>query len=104
MDEPFGALDYITRYKMRADLIRIWQAERKTVLLVTHDIDEALQLADRVIVMSRRPATVQTIVDFDEPRPRDLDSPLYLGKRHQIFAAMGMTPQGVLTDSDGAIS
>jgi ABC-type nitrate/sulfonate/bicarbonate transport system ATPase subunit len=98
MDEPFGALDYITRYKMRADLVRIWQAERKTILFVTHDIDEALQLADRVIVMSRRPATVQTIVDFDQPRPRDLDSSEYLGRRHRIFAAMGMTPQGDMTD------
>jgi NitT/TauT family transport system ATP-binding protein len=90
MDEPFGALDYITRYKMRADLVRIWQAERKTVLFVTHDIDEALQLADRVVVMSRRPATVQTIVDVDLPRPRFVDSPAYLAKRHTIFAAMGM--------------
>jgi len=94
MDEPFGALDYITRYKMRADLVRIWMAERKTILFVTHDIDEALQLADRVVVMSRRPATVGTIVDVDLPRPRDLDSPEYLGKRHQIFAEMGMTPRG----------
>ena len=59
MDEPFGALDYITRFKMRADLVRIWQAERKTILFVTHDIEEAVQLADRVLVMSRRPATIQ---------------------------------------------
>ena len=78
MDEPFGALDYITRFKMRADLVRIWQAERKTILFVTHDIDEAVQLADRVLVMSRRPATIQEDVDIDLPRPRDLDSPAYL--------------------------
>jgi ABC-type nitrate/sulfonate/bicarbonate transport system ATPase subunit len=101
MDEPFGALDYITRYKMRADLVRIWQAERKTILFVTHDIDEALQLADRVVVMSRRPATVRTIVDVALPRPRDLDSSEYLEKRHRIFAAMGMTPQGeMLNEGD----
>jgi NitT/TauT family transport system ATP-binding protein len=56
LDEPFGALDYITRFKMRADLVRIWKNERKTILFVTHDIDEALQLAGRVLVMSRRPA------------------------------------------------
>lgn len=103
MDEPFGALDYITRYKMRADLVRIWQAERKTVLFVTHDIDEALQLADRVIVMSRRPATVRTIVTIDLPRPRDLDSPDYLGKRQQIFAAMGMTARGELLPDNSPI-
>src|SRR5207247_3523112 len=52
MDEPFGALDFITRLKMRADLTRIWQNERKTILFVTHDIEEAVQLADRVLVMN----------------------------------------------------
>ncbi len=96
MDEPFGALDYITRFKMRADLVRIWEAERKTILFVTHDIDEAIQLADRVLVMSRRPATVQQIVEVDLPRPRDLDSPAYLERRDCIFGAMGMSPRGGL--------
>jgi len=90
MDEPFGALDFLTRLKMRMDLIRIWQAERKTILFVTHDIEEAVQLADRVIVMSRRPATVQEVVPVDLPRPRDLDSPGYLAARDRIFALMGM--------------
>ncbi|RYD21510.1 MAG: ABC transporter ATP-binding protein, partial [Verrucomicrobiaceae bacterium] len=52
MDEPFGALDFITRLKMRADLVRIWQEEKKTILFVTHDIEEAVQLADTVLVMS----------------------------------------------------
>ena len=74
MDEPFGALDYITRFKMRSDLARIWQAERKTVLFVTHDIDEAVQLADRVVVMGRRPATIRAVVEVDLPRPRDIQS------------------------------
>jgi NitT/TauT family transport system ATP-binding protein len=91
MEEPFGALDFITRLKMRADLIRIWQNEKKTILFVTHDIEEAVQLADRVLVMSRRPATIQTIVPVDLPRPRDLDSPGYLQIRDQIFNAMGMS-------------
>ena len=78
MDEPFGALDFITRLKMRADLVRIWQQEKKTILFVTHDIEEAVQLADRVLIMSRRPATIQEVVPMDLPRPRDLDSPGYL--------------------------
>jgi NitT/TauT family transport system ATP-binding protein len=91
MDEPFGALDFITRLKMRADLVRIWQSEKKTVLFVTHDIEEAVQLADRVLVMSKRPATIQTEVPVDLPRPRDLDSPDYLKTRDRIFAAMGMS-------------
>jgi NitT/TauT family transport system ATP-binding protein len=92
MDEPFGALDYITRFKMRSDLVRIWQTERKTVLFVTHDIDEAVQLADRVVVMGKRPATIRTIVEVDLPRPRDIQSSAYLLARDQIFATMGMNP------------
>ena len=94
MDEPFGALDFLTRLKMRQDLIRIWQAEHKTILFVTHDIEEAVQLADRVLVMSRRPATIQEEVLIDLPRPRDLDSPGYLAARDRIFAIMGMDAHG----------
>ncbi len=91
MDEPFGALDFITRMKMRADLVRIWQSEKKTILFVTHDIEEAVQLSDRVFVMSKRPATIQENVEIDLPRPRDLDSRGYLEKRDHIFRAMGMS-------------
>jgi ABC-type nitrate/sulfonate/bicarbonate transport system ATPase subunit/flavin-dependent dehydrogenase len=94
MDEPFGALDFLTRLKMRVDLIRIWQQERKTVLFVTHDIEEAVQLADRVLVLSPRPATIQEVVRVDLPRPRDLDSPAYLATRNAIFASMGMSAAG----------
>jgi len=91
MDEPFGALDFITRMKMRADLVRIWQEEKKTILFVTHDIEEAVQLADTVLVMSRRPATVQLSEKIDIPRPRDLDSHGYLAARDRIFREMGMS-------------
>ena len=94
MDEPFGALDFLTRLKMRSDLVRIWQAEHKTVIFVTHDIEEAVQLADRVLVMSRRPATVQEEVVIDLPRPRNLDSPAYLERRDRIFKIMGMDAHG----------
>ena len=98
MDEPFGALDYFTRFKMRADLVRLWQQEQKTILFVTHDIDEAIQLAGRVVVLRRRPATIEADVPIDLPRPRDLSSPGYLEARDRILAAMGMS----LRDAPGA--
>jgi NitT/TauT family transport system ATP-binding protein len=91
MDEPFGALDFLTRLKMRADLVRIWQSEKKTILFVTHDIEEAVQLADRVLVMSPRPGRIIEAVDVDLPRPRHLDSSGYLEKRDRIFEVMGMS-------------
>jgi NitT/TauT family transport system ATP-binding protein len=89
MDEPFGALDYLTRLKMRADLVRIWQRERKTIVFVTHDIDEAVQLADRVVVLTPRPARIATVVPIELPRLRDISAPGYLAARDAIFAAMG---------------
>jgi NitT/TauT family transport system ATP-binding protein len=91
MDEPFGALDFLTRLKMRADLTRIWQEERKTILFVTHDIEESVQLADRVIVLSPRPGRIQKELSVDLPRPRDLDSSAYLETRDEIFHTMGMS-------------
>jgi NitT/TauT family transport system ATP-binding protein len=90
LDEPFGALDSITRLVMRGELLRIWQAERKTIIFVTHDIDEAVQLADRVVVMSARPASIQQIVDIDIPHPRDISSARYLELRDGIFQQIGL--------------
>ena len=90
LDEPFGALDSITRLIMRGELLRIWEAERKTIIFVTHDIDEAVQLADRVVVMSARPATIQQIVKIDIPHPRDISSARYLELRDGIFQQIGL--------------
>jgi len=90
MDEPFGALDFLTRLRMRAELVQLWQRERKTILFVTHDVEESVQLADRVVVMSNRPAAIRSLIDVPLPRPRNLDSPEYLAIRDEIFATMGM--------------
>jgi NitT/TauT family transport system ATP-binding protein len=89
LDEPFGALDSITRLVMRGELLRIWEAERKTVIFVTHDIDEAVQLADRVVVLSARPASIQQIVNIDIAHPRDISSPRYLELRDGILRQIG---------------
>ncbi|WIX98690.1 ABC transporter ATP-binding protein [Amycolatopsis mongoliensis] len=71
MDEPFGALDAQTRELMAGELLRIWDLDRKTVLFVTHGIDEAVFLADRVLVMGGSPSHVVEVIDIDLPRPRD---------------------------------
>ena len=88
---PFYRQSAFTRLKMRADLVRIWREEKKTILFVTHDIEEAVQLADTVLVMSKRPATVSLRESIDLARPRDLDSPGYLEARDRIFKDMGMS-------------
>lgn len=90
LDEPFGALDSITRLTMRAELLRIWEAEKKTVIFVTHDIEESIQLADRVMIMSARPARMRRIVPIDVPRPRDLSSPRYIELRDLVFDELGL--------------
>jgi ABC-type nitrate/sulfonate/bicarbonate transport system ATPase subunit len=90
LDEPFGALDSITRLVMRGELLRIWEAEKKTILFVTHDIEESVQLADRVVVLSARPGSIRRIVDIDLPHPRDLSSPRYLALRDSILEEIGL--------------
>ena len=90
LDEPFGALDSITRLVMRSELLRIWQTERKTILFVTHDIEESCQLADRIVVLSARPGLIRRVVEVDLPHPRDLSSPRYLALRDSILEEIGL--------------
>jgi len=86
LDEPFGALDALTRINMQQEILRIWQSERTTVILVTHDIDEAIFLGDRVVVMSPRPGSIRRIVPIDLPRPRSRSSFEFIDIRKKIYA------------------
>lgn len=90
MDEPFGALDSLTRLTMRAELIRIWEQERKTILFVTHDVDESIQLADRIVVMTPRPGRIAEIVTVGLPHPRDLASEAYVRIKDRLYQLLGV--------------
>ena len=71
LDEPFGALDAQTRTQLQQDLLQIWESEKKTCLFITHDIEEAIILGERVVIMSARPGRIKEIVNIDIPYPRD---------------------------------
>jgi NitT/TauT family transport system ATP-binding protein len=78
MDEPFGALDAQTRTTLQSELTRIWETERKTIVFVTHDIQEAVLLADRIVVMQGPPGRIQAVIDCSLQRPRDKGSTMFL--------------------------
>jgi len=84
MDEPFGALDAHTRTRLQNDLLNIWERDRKTVLFVTHSVEEAVFLSDKVVVMTRAPGRIKEIVDIDLPRPR-VRAELLLDSRYQKY-------------------
>jgi ABC-type nitrate/sulfonate/bicarbonate transport system ATPase subunit len=90
MDEPFSALDALMNHRMRNELMRVLAEERHTVLLITHDVEEAIHLADRILVLSARPTTIQTSFDVKLPHPRALSSPAAQGLREDILRALGM--------------
>ena len=90
LDEPFGKLDSLTRIRMQAELVRLWQAAGFSVLLVTHDVEEALYVADRVIVLSERPARIISQVRNEAPYPRHRDDPALVALRREVLALLGL--------------
>lgn len=92
LDEPLGALDALTRVHVQAELQRIWMAQRSTMIMVTHDVEEALYLGDRVIVMAPNPGRIRRIVDVDLPHPRDRASPLLHRLKDEILAELTAAP------------
>lgn len=91
MDEPFGALDAQTRYMMQEELTRIWHQEKRTIVFVTNNIEEAIYLADRIIVLSRCPASVRAEYKVEMERPRDYVSSDFLALRKKITSMMEHT-------------
>jgi ABC-type nitrate/sulfonate/bicarbonate transport system ATPase subunit len=90
MDEPFSALDALTNLRMRNELLRILEEEQHTVMLITHDVEEAIHLADRIMVLSPRPTRIQAMFKVDLPHPRRLTSPEVQELRVAILHELGV--------------
>jgi NitT/TauT family transport system ATP-binding protein len=90
MDEPFSSLDYLTRLRMRGELARLLREQPRTVVLVTHDIEEAAQLADRVLLLTERPGRIRDEVRLSVPRPRDATQPEVVRAVHHILTELGL--------------
>ncbi len=103
MDEPFSSVDALTRLDLHALILDLWTAKRFTAVLVTHDVDEAIFLADRVAVLTHRPASISEVIDTNLPRPRlsieTRESPNFLALRHRLLAHLLARPGGAAHDA-----
>ena len=90
LDEPFGALDAMTKITMQEELARIWREERVTLILVTHDLEEAIYLADRVLVLARERGAPSRLIDVRLPRPRDRNEAAFVAMRRRLMAEFGL--------------
>lgn len=90
LDEPLGALDAMTKLTMQEELARIWREENVTLILVTHDLEEAIVLADRVLVLPKEKEAVPRIIDVDLPRPRDRSEPSFVAMRRRLMSEFGL--------------
>jgi NitT/TauT family transport system ATP-binding protein/sulfonate transport system ATP-binding protein len=90
MDEPFSALDALMNLKMRMELLRILEEERHTVLLITHDVEEAVHLADRIVVLSPRPTTIQKTFEVNLPHPRRMASAAAQELKEAVLRELGL--------------
>ncbi|HYF50579.1 MAG TPA: ABC transporter ATP-binding protein [Planctomycetota bacterium] len=109
LDEPFGALDALTRARMQDDLLAIWEAQRKTVVMITHDVDEAIYLSDRIVLMTNGPAArIGEIVNVDIPRPRSretlIDLPEYDAIRKHLLHYLASHHRVPMTEAAGVQS
>ena len=94
LDEPLGALDAFTRMRMQDEVLRLWRARGTTMLLVTHDIDEAIYMSDRIAIMTPRPGRIERIIEVPLPRPRDRNDPRFMALRAQILELLHFAGQG----------
>ncbi len=91
LDEPLGRLDSLTRLTMQEELLSLWRQARYTVILVTHDVEEALLLSQRIVVLTERPARVKAEVVVDLPYPRRRDDPRIVARRQEILETLGFS-------------
>lgn len=98
MDEPFSALDKQTIHILRAELEKIWERSRKTILYVTHSVEEAVYFADRVVVMAENPGRIKEIIPISLPRPRNIEAEDFIALRKQILAKVQLSAREIAAD------